>query len=47
MTPLIPVPADEQHGLAEEWTEREPVPPPEEPPTLDLRPNRAAAPVHH
>lgn len=36
MTPLIPVPAEEQPGLAEEWAEREAT----EPPTEDLRPKR-------
>ena len=33
---LIPVPEDEQPGLAEEWAE----PQPAEPPTEDLRPRR-------
>lgn len=37
---MLPVPPDEQPGLAEEWTEREQ---PAEPPTEDLRPKRRAA----
>lgn len=39
---MLPVPPDEQPGLAEEWAEREQ---PDEPPTRDMRPKRRTRPA--
>lgn len=38
---MLPVPPDDQPGLAEEWAERES----KEPPTRDLRPKKRTRPA--